>query len=100
MEFVKAWLNGLSWAYVASRLAHMGFYYANRRSLRSLAFGVSSWSGHVPNPRRRPCGVMPMPGSTGRHAGIGYVPRQSRLKAPGALPTVRLNALLKAISER
>lgn len=35
------WLNGLSVLWFVSRLAHMGFYYANMRSARSLAFAVS-----------------------------------------------------------
>jgi uncharacterized MAPEG superfamily protein len=35
------WLNGLSVLWVASRVAHMGFYYANSKPLRSLAFAVS-----------------------------------------------------------
>ncbi|MBI5718820.1 MAG: MAPEG family protein [Burkholderiales bacterium] len=36
-----AWLNGLAVLWLASRLAHMGFYYANWKPLRSLAFAVS-----------------------------------------------------------
>jgi uncharacterized MAPEG superfamily protein len=35
------WLNGLSAAYLASRLAHMAAYYANRKTPRSAAFGIS-----------------------------------------------------------
>lgn len=35
------WLNGLSVLWLASRLAHMAFYYANRKPMRSLSFAVS-----------------------------------------------------------
>ena len=35
------WLNALSWAYVACRLAHMVSYYANKKFARSVAFGLS-----------------------------------------------------------
>lgn len=35
------WLNGLSVLWLASRLAHMGFYYANRKPMRSLSFALS-----------------------------------------------------------
>lgn len=35
------WLNGLSVLWLASRVAHMGFYYANRKPMRSLSFAVS-----------------------------------------------------------
>lgn len=34
-------VNGLCWAYVVCRLAHMSFYYADLRVARSIAFGVS-----------------------------------------------------------
>lgn len=34
-------VNGLCWAYVVCRLAHMGFYYADLRVARSIAFGIS-----------------------------------------------------------
>lgn len=36
-----AWLNLLSVVWLCSRLAHMGFYYANQKPLRSLSFAVS-----------------------------------------------------------
>jgi uncharacterized MAPEG superfamily protein len=35
------WLNGLSVLWLTSRVAHMAFYYANRKPLRSLSFAVS-----------------------------------------------------------
>lgn len=35
------WLNGLAMTYIGARLAHMTFYYANLKSLRSVAFGIS-----------------------------------------------------------
>jgi uncharacterized MAPEG superfamily protein len=35
------WLNGLALLWFASRVGHMGFYYANRKPMRSLSFGVS-----------------------------------------------------------
>jgi uncharacterized MAPEG superfamily protein len=35
-----AWLNGLAWAYVGARAAHMLCYYADLRLLRSIAFGI------------------------------------------------------------
>ena len=35
------WLNVFSWAYVACRIGHMGFYYANKSILRSTVFGIS-----------------------------------------------------------
>ena len=36
-----AWLNALSVLWIASRVAHMAFYYANKKALRSTAFAVS-----------------------------------------------------------
>ena len=35
------WINGLSAAWLVSRLAHMAFYYSNVKLPRSIAFGVS-----------------------------------------------------------
>lgn len=35
------WLNALSWAYVACRVAHMLCYYMNKGLARSTAFGLS-----------------------------------------------------------
>ena len=35
------WVNALSVAWLACRLAHMGFYYANIKMGRSIAFGLS-----------------------------------------------------------
>ncbi len=35
------WLNVLSWAYVAARVAHMACYYAGLQLPRSVAFGVA-----------------------------------------------------------
>ena len=35
-----AWINALSWTYVAARLAHMLCYYADLRLARSLSFGI------------------------------------------------------------
>lgn len=36
-----AWTNALSALWLASRLLHMSFYYANRKPLRSMAFALS-----------------------------------------------------------
>lgn len=36
-----SWLNVWSVLWLASRAAHMGFYYANRKPMRSLSFAVS-----------------------------------------------------------
>ncbi|PCJ47885.1 MAG: hypothetical protein COA74_10665 [Gammaproteobacteria bacterium] len=36
-----SWVNGLSLLYVAGRVAHMCFYYANMKILRSVSFGIS-----------------------------------------------------------
>ena len=35
-----AWLNALSWIYVAARLGHMLCYYADLRLSRSISFGI------------------------------------------------------------
>lgn len=35
------WLNSLSVLWLCSRIAHMGFYYGNKKPLRSLSFAVS-----------------------------------------------------------
>ena len=35
------WLNGLAMTYIGARVAHMTCYYANLKSLRSVAFGIS-----------------------------------------------------------
>jgi len=35
-----AWINALSWVYVAARLAHMLCYYADLRLARSISFGI------------------------------------------------------------
>ena len=35
------WLNTLAWAYVATRIAHMLFYYIGLQLPRSIAFGAS-----------------------------------------------------------
>jgi len=35
------WVNALSIAWLACRLAHMGFYYASIKLGRSIAFGLS-----------------------------------------------------------
>lgn len=36
-----SWLNGLSVLWLTSRVAHMAFYYTNRKPQRSLSFAVS-----------------------------------------------------------
>lgn len=36
-----AWLNGLTWVYVAGRIAHMLCYYADLKTLRSTAFAIA-----------------------------------------------------------
>lgn len=36
-----AWVNGLACTWVASRVAHSAFYWADLRTLRSVAFGIS-----------------------------------------------------------
>ncbi|MDZ7591167.1 MAG: MAPEG family protein [Rubrivivax sp.] len=36
-----AWVNALSIAWLVCRVAHMGFYYANVKLGRSVAFGLS-----------------------------------------------------------
>lgn len=40
-EASPPWVNGLAWTWVASRVAHSAFYWADLRPLRSAAFGVS-----------------------------------------------------------
>ena len=35
-----AWINALSWIYVAARLGHMLCYYADLRLARSISFGI------------------------------------------------------------
>jgi uncharacterized MAPEG superfamily protein len=36
-----AWINGLSVTWLVCRVGHMGFYYADKKSYRSAAFGAS-----------------------------------------------------------
>lgn len=35
------WLNCLSVLWLGARVAHMGFYYANRKQMRSMSFAMS-----------------------------------------------------------